>query len=319
MSESDNKSKRKLSTNPKAPPKPKATAKPKATPKPKDKSNVVKFPGPKSTNKKSPSELAEEKLIEALEFEGKKQVALVKEALEIDPDCSNAYLILASLEKDVTESVKLYRQAVKAAQKALPPKWEQQFKGVFWLAHETRPVMRAMAALAMALQMDDALDEALTLYRKLLAFNPNDNQGIRYQLAGCLFEAKCDSELEKLLAENKDDTSAALVYTRALYLFRKHGANDLSTRVLMAAYKSNKHVPLYLSDVIEMPETPPTFIGFGDDNEAIAYVMDNNFMWIETPGSMKWMADSLEPALRKDFDNKAMVDDALEELRIIGV
>ncbi|MBI4534152.1 MAG: hypothetical protein HY711_09425 [Candidatus Melainabacteria bacterium] len=105
----------------------------------------------------------------------------------------------------------MYRKAVAAGGRALGSDWETKYKGVCWLAHETLPVMRAMARLAMDLQWEEELQESLTMYRKLMELNPNDNQDIRYQLAGCLYEAGCDQELDKLLTAHDDDPSAALL------------------------------------------------------------------------------------------------------------
>jgi len=98
-----------------------------------------------------------------------------------------------------------------------------------------------------------------------MELNPNDNQGIRYLLANCLYEARCDSELEKLLSDYSGDTSAFLSYTKALYLFRKFGASKRATKALIEAFQANKYVPIFLSDIVEMPDESPSTIGFGDD------------------------------------------------------
>ena len=296
------------------------------------KDNVVKFARPaKSASTKSkktpstaagsgaalgPAARADKLVARALQSSGSERIALANQAIALDPSCTDAYMILASDKTFPEEAIGLYRQAVKSAEKALPKDWQTRYAGIFWLATETRPVMQAMASLGMALQWLDKFEEALTIYRKLMEINPNDNQGIRYQLAGCLYEAGRDKELEDLFAAFESDASAALLYTKALHVFRKNGANNLSSHMLLKAYKANKHVPLYISDIIEMPDEAPLSMGFGDESEAIAYTMDHCFMWDDTEGSLRWMADVLEPSLRRDFKNKEMVDEALAELRL---
>jgi tetratricopeptide (TPR) repeat protein len=296
------------------------------------KDNVVKFAKPQKSEsngaKKAPkaksagaatagaAAKADQLVARALQLTGAKRIELANQAIALDPSCTDAYMILASDKTFPEEAISLYRQAVKSAEQALPKDWQTRFAGIFWLATETRPVMQAMASLAMALQWLDHFDEALSIYRKLMELNPNDNQGIRYQLAGCLYEAGQDKELEDLFAAHEDDSSAALLYTKALHVFKKNGPNNLSSHMLLKAYKANKHVPLYLSDIIEMPDEAPFSIGFGDESEAIAYTMDHCFMWDDTDGSLRWMADVLEPSLRRDFKNKEMVDEALAELRL---
>jgi hypothetical protein len=63
--------------------------------------------------------------------------------------------------------------------------------------------------VVISLQWEDELQEALSIYREMMELNPSDNQGIRSQLAGCLYEAGCDEELEKLLSRYRSDPSAA--------------------------------------------------------------------------------------------------------------
>jgi len=259
--------------------------------------------------------MAQEKVYEAWESTGKKRASLAREALEISEDCTDAYLLLAEELRDGRKRIELYRKAVAAGGRALGKDWETEYKGVCWLALETRPVMRALARLAMELQGEDELAEALTLYRKLMELNPNDNQGIRYQLAGCLYEAECGQELEKLLSAHKNDPSAALLYTKALHLFREHGPSKPSEKALKDAFKANTNVPIYLSDIVEMPDEPPAYIGFGDDNEAIAYVMDQGYLWWDTEGASEWMAEKLASDLRKVIDDRELVEEVIKALK----
>jgi tetratricopeptide (TPR) repeat protein len=259
--------------------------------------------------------LAQDKVYEAWEASGKKRAALAREALLISADCVDAYNLLAEASRDYKERIEIYRNALAAGSRALGSNWEIEFKGLCWLALETRPVMRAMAGLAMSLQWEDELQEALSLYRRMMELNPNDNQGIRYQLAGCLYEAGCDGELEKLLSRYRRDPSAALLYTKALHQFRKSGASKPSANALQKAFKANVNVPIYLSDIVEMPEEPPATIGFGDDAEAIAYVMDHGHLWWDTDGATEWMAAELESKLRKSIDQPDLVEDVLKALR----
>ena len=281
------------------------------------KSNVIPIPKTKSrkASKAENLQLAQDKVYEAWETTGKKRVALAREALAISEDCADAYILLAEESKDGQQRIELYRKAVAAGSRALGRDWETKYKGVCWLAHETRPVMHAMARLAMDLQWEDQLQESLALYHKLMELNPNDNQGIRYQLAGCLYEAGCDDELEKLLAANKDDPSAALLYTKALHLFRKSGASKRSAKALLDAFKANIHVPIFLSDIVEMPNEPPASIGFGDDREAVAYVMDHGHLWWDTEGATEWMAEALAPELYKAIDEQDLVEEVLKALK----
>jgi hypothetical protein len=69
---------------------------------------------------------------------------------------------------------------------ALGPRGFKEYAGHFWGFLETRPYMRARAGLAGTLLKLGDVDGALAHYRDMLKLNPNDDQGIRYVLAGCL-------------------------------------------------------------------------------------------------------------------------------------
>lgn len=259
--------------------------------------------------------LAQKKVYDAWEASGETRKKLANEALAISEDCADAYLILAEELRDRQERINLFRKAIAAGRRALGSNWETKYKGMCWGTLETRTVMRAMARLAMDLQREDELTEALGFYRKLMELNPNDNQGIRYLLANCLYEARCDSELEKLLSEYSDDCSAALLYTKALHLFLKTGASKRATKALNEAFQENVHVPIFLSDIVEMPDEPPESIGFGDDREAVAYVMDHGYLWHDTEGAVDWMAETLAPEMRKVFEDQELVEEVIKALR----
>ncbi|MBU6452742.1 MAG: hypothetical protein KGS72_13230 [Cyanobacteria bacterium REEB67] len=305
-------------------------------PKHSDKSNVIKFPqskdgdkiksGPKVAKEGGgrshdvmtdydKEQLALEKTIEAWETSGAERIALAKQALKINPDCSNAYMALASEEESGAKSVELYRKAVTAAQNSIGADWETKFEGIFWLAQECRPLLTAMGALAMELQWEDELQEALTIYRKLMKLDPEDNQGARYKFAGCLYEANLDEELEQLLTKYNDDVGASLLYTKALHLFRKNGPEKETTEALLTAYRANNFVPLFLAEVMEEPDGEPGYYTPGGPDEAAEYAEENMYLWYETAGADKFMADTLEPLLRKTFKDQEMVDDAMAELR----
>ncbi len=53
---------------------------------------------------------------------------------------------------------------------------------VLWMLLEARPGMRALAALATFYQEKDDHAQAIPYMEELIEMNPNDNQGIRYQL-----------------------------------------------------------------------------------------------------------------------------------------
>src|SRR5262249_59617173 len=80
---------------------------------------------------------------------------------------------------------------------------------------EPRPYMRAREGLASALWMAGRRDEAIAHLQDMLRLNPNDNQGVRYTLAGWLLAEGRDEPLAPLL-EHYDEGSAHWAHTQAL-------------------------------------------------------------------------------------------------------
>jgi tetratricopeptide (TPR) repeat protein len=215
---------------------------------------------PVSVEDMTPVEEAQEKIYEAWNATGKRRVKLAQEALEISPDCADAYVLLAEeTARSPEEALKLYEQGMQAGERALGPEGFQEAAGHFWGILETRPYMRARAGVAECLWATGKFDEAILHY---------------------------------------DDGSAEWLYTRALWLYRHDGGSRKATKALKEAFKQNPFVPLYLSGFKEPPRRLPEYMGFGDESEAIHYFVENVEAWLDTPGALEWFADSFKNLIR---------------------
>ena len=96
---------------------------------------------------KTPLKGAQDIIYDAWEVtDPKRRVALARKALEISPDCADAYTLLAEeTAGSLTEALNLYRQGVKAGERALGKEAFEEDVGHFWGILETRPYMRARA------------------------------------------------------------------------------------------------------------------------------------------------------------------------------
>ena len=221
---------------------------------------------PQSSTSLTSLEQAQEKMYEAWEASGKRRVKLAREALEISLDCADAYVLLAEeTTRTPEEAREFYEQGVKAGERALGPEAFEEETGEFWGILETRPYMRARAGLAGVLSALGERRQAIDHYRELLRLNPNDNQGNRYLLTHLLLQEVMDEELEELLSQYEEDTSAEWAYTRALWQFRREGASEKAAEALRSAFAHNSFVPLYLMGVKKLPSRPPAYIGRGDE------------------------------------------------------
>ncbi len=141
----------------------------------------------------------------------------------------------------------------------------------FWGILETRPYMRARQGLAAALWHLGEREAALGHLRDLLRLNPGDNQGLRYTLATWHLATRDDAALADLLGQYPDEGSATWAYTRAMAAFRRHGAGGPADAALREALTTNPFVPAYLLGRKPLPRRLPASVGFGDEDEAVAY------------------------------------------------
>jgi tetratricopeptide (TPR) repeat protein len=240
---------------------------------------------------RTPIEEAQNVMYDAWAAEGPERVQLARKALEISPDCADAYVLLAEdAAPSLEEGRDLYAQGVAAGERALGKRMFKEEVGRFWGILETRPYMRARLGLALCLWQVGERDAAVAHYQDMLRLNPNDNQGVREVLLDSLLTLRRDDEAGRLLKEYVKDGSARWLYGWALWAFRQRGDSPEASRRLKQALKQNPHVRDCLLGRRRLPEDIPDAITFGGEDEAVAYAVDAFFNWWQTPGALDWLA-----------------------------
>ncbi len=233
---------------------------------------------------------AQDLMYEAFDARGPHRAALARRALTISPDCADAYLLLAEeTASSAEEARELLEQGVAAGERALGPEPFEEDVGHFWGILETRPYMRARAALAETLWALDRREEAIEHHRELLRLNPNDNQGLRDRQAEWLLWLERYDELDALFAAYDEDAGAALAYSRALAAFRREGASPRAEKLLQDARGCNPHVVVFLTGHKALPKRLPDYVGFGDESEAVEYAAGAAALWASVPGALAWL------------------------------
>lgn len=235
-------------------------------------------------------ERAQELIYDAWEARsGKQALELAQKALALSPLCADAYVLLATRERNKTKALDLWRKGVAAGEAALGPSAEADYEGEYWGLLETRPFMRARHGLAMHLWTLGSHEEAIAHSRAMLRLNPNDNQGIRYILAAWYAELERDNELETLLRKYKDDYSAFWIWTKPLLAYRQNGKTKKSQSHLKKAVDYNSWVSGYLLGEKKMPKSLPQFYSSGEESEAVCYVDEFGKAWRLTEGALDWL------------------------------
>jgi len=243
----------------------------------------------------TPLEQAQDIVYQAFEARGRKQTQLVRKALEICPDCADAYVLLAEHCSDVKKARDYYAEGVAAGERTLGEEFFEEESGHFWGILQTRPYMRTRFGLAQCLEELGDLDGAVHHYRELLRLNPNDNQGVRHMLLPCLLEMNADEEAAELLKQNKDDKVLAIwCYARALLTFRQKGDTATARNHLKKAMDVNGYVPKYLLGYEEMPDFPPSGYSPGSEDEAVICVFELADVWKQTEGAMEWLDERVD-------------------------
>ena len=232
----------------------------------------------------------EDLVYEAWEAAGPQRAVLARKALALWPDCADGYVLLAQAASSLEEARELLERGVAAGERAVGRRVFVEDAGEFWLIFETRPYMRARAALAAVLWRLGRREEAVEHQRELLRLNPRDNQGLRYRQAKWLLALESYDELDQLFAAYAGDGHApGFAYTRALAAFACRGADDQARALLVQARELNAHIPTYLTGAKKLPSKGPAYTVFGEESEAVDYAAGTGELWRSMPGALTWL------------------------------
>jgi tetratricopeptide (TPR) repeat protein len=237
-----------------------------------------------------PQDEARELALQALDFQGRRSLALVRKALELDPNCAHAHLVLADRAHDTETAINHYRDAIAAAERTLGPEIFEEEAGFFWGISETRPYMQAVKGLADTLYWSGQYDEAAEHFTELLRLNPNDNQGVRDILAPALMLVGDNTAAQRLLDEYSEDETAAPAFNAALVAFRRRGDTKVARKRLARALKRNTHIAPLLLGRTEMPDELPSGYTLGSVEEAAYYFSCAALAWANSFGALDWLA-----------------------------
>jgi len=236
----------------------------------------------------TPLERAQGMVYDAFDAVGRRRVILARQALEVSPDCADAYVILAESAAGPARALPQYEAAVAAGERAIGAARFADLAGQFWGVLETRPYMRARLGLAQTLAELTRVDEAEQHYRALLRLNPNDNQGVRYLLLAELVVGGRDDEALALMRQYPDDVAAEWQFTWALVDFRQGRLEEADKR-LAAALDYNPAVPLMLAAGKGPLPMPGPTVMLGGPDEAAGYAQVFGDAWRATPGALEWL------------------------------
>jgi len=194
-------------------------------------------------------------------------VALLREALELDPRCVDALRQSAAFAPELGERINALEQTVQVGEASLGKEQFAELRGHFWGALETRPYMRARLELALALEEAGRVAEAISHYVALLELNPGDNQGVRDLLLPAHLRIGDSAAARRAIRAHAEGSFA--VYSWGTVLERVL-VDDIggAVRALSAARDDNPHVEDYFFGRQPPPSDPPAYFTPGEESEA---------------------------------------------------
>lgn len=132
----------------------------------------------------------------------KKAENLLLKAIKSDPHRVQPYIGLAHVYGTTRNKQEAEKAILKAYEETINqfPVWPDEME---WGYIENRPYMRATQSRADLYADKGMKEEAIELYRLLLRLNPNDNQGIRYLVAG-IYAGKSGDEINDMFDEGNE-------------------------------------------------------------------------------------------------------------------
>jgi tetratricopeptide (TPR) repeat protein len=237
-----------------------------------------------------PLEEAQDLAYEAMDTENPAEaIMLILEALVLNPNCIEALRLAADFtsmtDLDYIEKLEMI---ITRAEETMGKEYIEENKGHFWSVIETRPYMRTRADLAKILSKAGKKEEAIFEYEEMLKLNPNDNQGLRYNLLSLYLETGNLTRTRRLFKEYGYESSALFLWGRVLerYLSDKH---DDARKAVLKAEKQNPYVAGYLTGKKRLPEELPYHYSPGKESEAIVCFDVLGDTWKKYPDAIKWL------------------------------
>lgn len=153
----------------------------------------------------TPRHMADELYYDAMEMLGgsaraaKRAEPLLLKALKSDPNYVQTHIGLSHVYGNMKDksAARAHIQRAYDQTRTEFPKWPRRME---WGDIDNRAYLRAIQYRADLHADDGEKERAVELYRLLLQLNPNDNQGVRYTLAG-LYAGKSGDEVSRMFDE----------------------------------------------------------------------------------------------------------------------
>lgn len=256
---------------------------------------VIALKGPDGFLPESPPETdlerAQQLVCEACLGPEQHQRRLALQALEICPDCADAFYLLGCLAESPQAMGEMIAKSLQAAERAFQACAAPSRLGSISLTLEGAAYLRAALEAALWVWGDGDLERAESHLRLALERDPKDYERLASWLAILLLEQGRDDEYAALAKQHPDETVFGL-YNRVLWSFRQAGGDFVTEACLYQALEANALVPLYLVGPDMVTEEDIERME-GDHEGAAAYAAAAGNAWFRSPDALVWLMNTM--------------------------
>lgn len=247
-------------------------------------------------------------------------------ALQLDPNCADAYIALWLLEWEHSpRALQLALQANIASLATLSDRPLDSGPGEdLWPDFLRRPIVRAYAALALTVWAHQRREEAIETAREVLIVNPGDNLGMRWHLANWYLTLGRVRPARQLLRQYPGEPWAPAAYALALAEFAHKGPSTKARKALARAQEINPLTFRLLASTVEAIDMPVVWDYYcaGSWEEAMKWHPVIRPAWEAIPGALEWFLQMRRQPdfMRRDTEGIAQlaVERAAEKRMTIG-
>lgn len=244
---------------------------------------------------------------------------LARRALQLDPDCTSAYVSLAECAAELEQARDLYTRGVAAAERQIDPKFIREHGGHFRDHPELDDYVFAKGGLARCLAYLKHYDEAIDLWFELLQLDPDDQEGVRRLLLPRLLQLGRNERAEELWRQYENEPDPLWKYAGALAAYRREGGSPETSRRLSLALAGDRELAYGLLPANLTPDATPeetdelqdviADAASGPDDDDVDYEEREardllKTAWQDTPGAVEWLRAHL-PARPKKRQGKS--------------
>ena len=207
-------------------------------------------------------------------------------------DARHHLALLMFYRGDLSVALELWGSAVEIGSQSLPEEFVMGENRLEWGWLENRPFLRACHGLGLALFDAGRVEAAHLIYNRLLAMNPNDNQGVRASAIESAFAMSRPKEVLRICNKYKGDCLADSLYGRPLAFFQL-GRKAQAEKALISAIAM---LPLIARELLKKRHRIPKamsdgYLTVGGPDEAYEYWQRLGKHWKETEGALAFLAE----------------------------